>query len=619
MSSLFRSQIYFIILKIVLSAFVVLCLFGFAEIGPVDTAGRPVNDVMPVFQKGEIRLSCDLQCTEAWGANRNNVKRLHDLKRWKKLALETAKVGYRSDQAYYYLARAAEGLGYTKAAKTYYKLALESPTKCEANILINNCDGLEFPAAVYERQNVIAKRIKKTKKKKKKEEAIADRRYEEAISDNENEYVGSIFIVSPLNNKEYLTTCTLDHEGDYSAAVIGYRNSSFEIFDDDTRELFSDKEIIFKNTDDNVFDGGVFKNNEEAISFFKNEKNYNPTICDIYISNPKNILDLKKNISRKFMYGKLLKADEARDLFAVDNGYESYDEYNMATTLKLNSYGLELFRKHKINNLDSYSNTTENIKNIGYSEQVDPETVASYLRDKEEAENKKISIIEQRNNRLAAEKKAEADRLAAEKKAEADRLAAARAAAKAAREKASRLKIKNVGLGSNKNLPCNPSDETYVDIVRTPVRLQYECTAGSLKDKVTVIFSGDKRSVVKIIRDQYFDFGQRDQITEIIKAAIKHYGKPDYFYEGNWIANYGNAYEIADRGKDIDENNSGSGLLINGQICGDGRYGTLNCGNLGSFVIKYILVDQNAYQKSIEAGKLRLKNKQKKEISNQSF
>jgi hypothetical protein len=45
------------------------------------------------------------------------------------------------------LGRAAEGLGYVRAALIYYKLSLESDYKCA--VLLNNCEGLVFPREAY--------------------------------------------------------------------------------------------------------------------------------------------------------------------------------------------------------------------------------------------------------------------------------------------------------------------------------------------------------------------------------------------------------------------------------------------------------------------------------------
>jgi hypothetical protein len=61
------------------------------------------------------------------------------------LAAEVARIGYRINQSYFYLGRAAEGLGHVEAARTYYELALASPMRCGQIEVFKTCDGLIFP------------------------------------------------------------------------------------------------------------------------------------------------------------------------------------------------------------------------------------------------------------------------------------------------------------------------------------------------------------------------------------------------------------------------------------------------------------------------------------------
>jgi aspartyl protease family protein len=54
------------------------------------------------------------------------------------------RVGSAADQSYYYLGRAAEGLGYPKAALAYYSAGAKTTYKCDSP-LVNVCDGFKFP------------------------------------------------------------------------------------------------------------------------------------------------------------------------------------------------------------------------------------------------------------------------------------------------------------------------------------------------------------------------------------------------------------------------------------------------------------------------------------------
>lgn len=140
------------------------------------------------------------------------------------------------------------------------------------------------------------------------------------------------------------------------------------------------------------------------------------------------------------------------------------------------------------------------------------------------------------------------------------------------------LKVKDIGLGLVK-VPCTPKEETYVDILQKPVRLQLECSIGSSIDKTDIVFASDGRTVVRVTRNQYLTPSDPEP-GDVVNAAIKFYGNPKDISDGNWIANYGDAYTVTYNGNRADSslNDAGIGLLIKGYICADGNYGTVDCG-----------------------------------------
>jgi hypothetical protein len=98
--------------------------------------------VVGTLTSGDIRLTChSLSCVGAWGAARQNVKGLYSQGLWSDLANEVVRIGYSSDLPYFYLAKAAEGLGASRAAVVYYNLAMASSDRCDR--FINNCDGFK--------------------------------------------------------------------------------------------------------------------------------------------------------------------------------------------------------------------------------------------------------------------------------------------------------------------------------------------------------------------------------------------------------------------------------------------------------------------------------------------
>jgi hypothetical protein len=181
------------------------------------------------------------------------------------------------------------------------------------------------------------------------------------------------------------------------------------------------------------------------------------------------------------------------------------------------------------------------------------------------------------------------------------------------------LKVKDIGLGLVR-VPCTPKEETYVDILQKPVRVQFECSIGTGADTTDIVFSGDGKKVVRVTRNQYLTPSDPEP-GEVVKAAINFYGSPKDFSEGNWLANYGDAYTISYNGNaaSTSRNEAGSGLLIKGYLCADGNYGTVKCGSLGTRLIKYDLIDVDGFKQQMEDGKAGLASKNQDKVNSQKF
>ena len=220
-------------------------------------------------------------------------------------------------------------------------------------------------------------------------------------------------------------------------------------------------------------------------------------------------------------------------------------------------------------------------------------------------ERKQAEIVKERTEKLRI---AALEKQMAAEKSEKDRLAALE-----------KLKVKGVGLGLSQ-APCKPTEENYVDILQKPVRIQLECSIGSDRDTTDVIFSIDGKRVVRVTRTQYL-LPSDAEPKEVINAAIKFYGQPKDSSEDNWLATYGDAFTVSRNGQAASTkmNDTGFGLLIRGSLCGDGNYGTEKCGNKGTKVIKYDLIDVEAYKRQMEDGKEKLSSKNKAKLNNQQF
>src|SRR5690606_32800869 len=91
------------------------------------------------FRQGVFELDCS-SCGLSFALNQGEYRQLHDNQDWRLLAQEVMKNGYKLDLAYFYLAKAAQGLGYDEAAGIYFAraaaLAAEADSTCAEGLLV---------------------------------------------------------------------------------------------------------------------------------------------------------------------------------------------------------------------------------------------------------------------------------------------------------------------------------------------------------------------------------------------------------------------------------------------------------------------------------------------------
>jgi outer membrane protein OmpA-like peptidoglycan-associated protein len=165
-----------------------------------NPTGGTITDVITSLKNGEIRLNCGAMCSGKWGANRRELKMLHDNESWRNLAIEVAKIGFSSDLGYYFLGRASEGLNFSESAKVYYNLASVNYYKCDG--LLNNCEDLVIPALT----NAAIKRLDD----KKANALVINNGQNEIAEKTPTQNYNSNFI-NPLNLKSLPDTVSFEH------------------------------------------------------------------------------------------------------------------------------------------------------------------------------------------------------------------------------------------------------------------------------------------------------------------------------------------------------------------------------------------------------------------------
>lgn len=111
------------------------------------------------FTIGDAELACSLSdgFAVALGWRANAVDRqaeFHESGQWSKLAVDVMSVGFGGDKEWFFLGRAAEGLGHLSAAKKYYEASLSKGFLCKC-LGSQMCTGLNFPEIVTQRLHAV--------------------------------------------------------------------------------------------------------------------------------------------------------------------------------------------------------------------------------------------------------------------------------------------------------------------------------------------------------------------------------------------------------------------------------------------------------------------------------
>jgi clan AA aspartic protease (TIGR02281 family) len=113
----------------------------------LSSAATSAPDPWTAFQDGQIEMTCTLNCSTSYSAERPELKAAYEDHDWRNLADRVLEIGYDNDQSWFYLASAANGLGYLLAAEVYFESALFTQPKCDGSQ--NVCDGLDIEALAH--------------------------------------------------------------------------------------------------------------------------------------------------------------------------------------------------------------------------------------------------------------------------------------------------------------------------------------------------------------------------------------------------------------------------------------------------------------------------------------
>jgi hypothetical protein len=123
--------------------------------GSLETVDESnVDTLLDDFVNGRIVLSGAFSRVWPWSQNNQAAKALYNVKDWQKLSKLIIQINNGTDLSWFYLARSAEGLGFSDVSIKYYIEALETNYKCDS-LLSNICDGFVFPVDIFYRLSVL--------------------------------------------------------------------------------------------------------------------------------------------------------------------------------------------------------------------------------------------------------------------------------------------------------------------------------------------------------------------------------------------------------------------------------------------------------------------------------
>jgi len=110
--------------RVMLLCVVSLCV-ACADVNPRSTLADA--STLEVFARGQASLPCsDASCSFNRGLDDQHFQHLYTTSQWRELALEVLRVGVGDNATWFFLGRAADGLGFPDAAQRYYEMSLQA-------------------------------------------------------------------------------------------------------------------------------------------------------------------------------------------------------------------------------------------------------------------------------------------------------------------------------------------------------------------------------------------------------------------------------------------------------------------------------------------------------------
>lgn len=237
-------------------------------------------------------------------------------------------------------------------------------------------------------------------------EALSSR-YASAGADQPKALVGSLIVSYTDTNRDsngfyQQNICTLSYNGDDATNIISYRELADEMLAQRYVQFY--EESKFSLQPGRSLFAEVFDDVNAAYLAIKSQSS-----CNIFVDYAENIQRLKTAFDRDERttgYGVLVEIDTLQADYATRRGYQDYPELLFADQIGANMDQLAVLREAAANSQGAYDALTSEIIEAGYAETTNIGAVITYLADKAAAQAEGLTVIEQRDQRIAAERAA---------------------------------------------------------------------------------------------------------------------------------------------------------------------------------------------------------------------
>ncbi len=121
------------------------------------------RDMLAKLADGSVILDCGIACSGVYIFNQNELWQRYEMHDWHGLGIAAMRSGWRQDINYFFLGRAAEGLGYPEAADRYYRMAgaLATGPRGDAKCISVSrlCRYISLPRDIYPRLTAVSEQL----------------------------------------------------------------------------------------------------------------------------------------------------------------------------------------------------------------------------------------------------------------------------------------------------------------------------------------------------------------------------------------------------------------------------------------------------------------------------